>query len=92
MRRGTAGRPTRPTDHDTSACTGRPKGPFVQFGIFDHLDSDGSVLGDFLKSRLDLVALIDDNRAVLHERRGTRRVQPDDGVLHRFASNLRISA
>ena len=31
----------------------------MQFGIFDHLDSDGSVLGDFLKSRLDLVALIE---------------------------------
>jgi alkanesulfonate monooxygenase SsuD/methylene tetrahydromethanopterin reductase-like flavin-dependent oxidoreductase (luciferase family) len=31
----------------------------VQFGIFDHLDSDGSILGDFLKARLDLVALIE---------------------------------
>ena len=31
----------------------------MQFGIFDHLDSDGSVLGDFLKARLDLVALIE---------------------------------
>jgi len=31
----------------------------VQFGIFDHLDTDGSSLGDFLKARLDLVALIE---------------------------------
>jgi len=31
----------------------------VQFGIFDHLDSDGRPLGDFLKERLDLVALIE---------------------------------
>jgi len=31
----------------------------VQFGIFDHLDSDGSVLGEFFRRRLDLVALIE---------------------------------
>jgi alkanesulfonate monooxygenase SsuD/methylene tetrahydromethanopterin reductase-like flavin-dependent oxidoreductase (luciferase family) len=31
----------------------------VQFGIFDHLDTDGSILGDFFKRRLDLVALIE---------------------------------
>jgi alkanesulfonate monooxygenase SsuD/methylene tetrahydromethanopterin reductase-like flavin-dependent oxidoreductase (luciferase family) len=31
----------------------------VQFGIFDHLDSDGRPLGEFLKDRLDLVALIE---------------------------------
>lgn len=31
----------------------------LQFGIFDHLDSDGSPLGDFFRRRLDLVALIE---------------------------------
>lgn len=31
----------------------------MQFGIFDHLDSDGSVLGEFFRRRLDLVALIE---------------------------------
>jgi alkanesulfonate monooxygenase SsuD/methylene tetrahydromethanopterin reductase-like flavin-dependent oxidoreductase (luciferase family) len=31
----------------------------VQFGIFDHLDNNGSVLGDFFRHRLDLVALIE---------------------------------
>jgi len=31
----------------------------VQFGIFDHLDSDGSGLGTFFRRRLDLVTLIE---------------------------------
>jgi alkanesulfonate monooxygenase SsuD/methylene tetrahydromethanopterin reductase-like flavin-dependent oxidoreductase (luciferase family) len=31
----------------------------LQFGIFDHLDSDGSPLGEFFRRRLDLVALIE---------------------------------
>ena len=31
----------------------------MQFGIFDHLDSDGSGLGTFFRRRLDLVTLIE---------------------------------
>jgi len=31
----------------------------VQFGIFDHLDSNGGDLGDFFRQRLDLIALIE---------------------------------
>jgi alkanesulfonate monooxygenase SsuD/methylene tetrahydromethanopterin reductase-like flavin-dependent oxidoreductase (luciferase family) len=31
----------------------------VQFGIFDHLDSNGSELGDFFRQRLDMIALIE---------------------------------
>jgi len=33
--------------------------PVLQFGIFDHLDSDGRPLGDFFRRRLDLIALIE---------------------------------
>ena len=31
----------------------------LQFGIFDHLDSDGTPLGDMLEMRLKLVELMD---------------------------------
>jgi alkanesulfonate monooxygenase SsuD/methylene tetrahydromethanopterin reductase-like flavin-dependent oxidoreductase (luciferase family) len=31
----------------------------LQFGIFDHLDSDGTPLGDMLETRLELVELMD---------------------------------